>query len=231
MIGLYEEMRDRLVNGHFKPEQRLKATELADEFGCSASAMRETLFRLSTVGLVNFQEQRGFRVPASSLQLQQELTQMRILLECEGACLSIRFGDLGWEARLTAAHHKLRHIESRVEEGTRNRDTLILWTQAELEFHQTLLEACGSTLLLDMHETVYQQFRQQLITTDRMFVFVPENIDQHQGIIDAALARNEELVCDRITAHLSRSLIDATAAPLTVSLPARRHRAEKSSST
>ncbi|WP_270725942.1 GntR family transcriptional regulator [Shimia sp. Alg240-R146] len=230
MMSIYDAMRDRLVNGHFKPEQRLKATDLGVEFGCSASAMRETLFRLSTVGLVDFQEQRGFRLPASSLKLQQELTQMRILLECEGVCLSIRFGDLGWEARLTAAHHKLRHIESRVKVDTTDRDTLILWTQAELEFHQTLLEACGSTLLMTMHEMVYQQFRQQLITNDRMFRFVPENIDQHQDIIDAALGRDEELVCKRLITHLSRSLVDAEAAPLNVSQAARRQPGVKSSS-
>lgn len=228
-MSIYDTLRDQLVNGHFQPEQRLKATDLCQEFGCSASAMRETLFRLSTFGLVDFQEQRGFRLPASSLQLQQELTQMRILLECEGACLSIRFGDLAWEARLNAAHHKLSHIESRVEVGTKDRATLILWTQAELEFHQTLLEACGSGLLMSTHEQVYQQFRQQLITTDRMFQFVPENIDQHQDIIDAALARDEELVCARIMAHLSRSLVDAPAAPLSISQTARRQVATKSS--
>ncbi len=225
----FEELRDKLVNGHFKPGQRLKPNELAKEFACSASAMREALFRLSTLGLVDFRDQRGFRLPESSLQLQQELTQMRILLECEGACLSIRLGDLGWEARLTAAHHKLRHIESRVDIGLSNRETLILWTTAELEFHKTLIEACGSNLLLRTHEQVYQQFRQQLITADRLFQFVPENIDQHQGIIDAALARDELLVCERISQHLSRSLIDRSTAPLSVSLDPRRQLWEKSS--
>lgn len=225
----FDDLRDKLVNGHFAPEQRLKPSELATDFACSASAMREALFRLATLGLVDFRDQRGFRVPESSPQLQQELTQMRILLECEGACLSIRLGDLGWEARLTAAHHKLRHIESRVDLGNSSREALILWTTAELEFHKTLIEACGSSLILKMHEQVYQQFRQQLITADRLFQFVPENIDQHQGIIDAALARDEHLVCARITQHLSRSLIDPSAAPLSVSIAPRRQVLDKSS--
>lgn len=221
-MNLFEDLRDQLVNGHFTAEQRLKPNELAESFGCSASAVREALFRLSTLGLVDFRDQRGFRLPKSTPQLQQELTQMRILLECEGACLSIRLGDLSWEARLTAAHHKLRHIESRVDVGKGNRDALVLWTTAELEFHRTLIEACGSTLLLRTHEQVYQQFRQQLINADRLFQFVPENIDQHQAIIDAALARDELLVCQRITQHLSRSLIDPSSAPLSVSLAPRR---------
>lgn len=228
-MNLFDDLRDQLVNGHFEPGQKLKPSELAENYGCSASAVREALFRLSTLGLVEFRDQRGFRLPQTSPQLQQELTQMRILLECEGACLSIRLGGLGWEARLTAAHHKLRHIESRVDVGTGNREALVLWTTAELEFHRTLIEACGSNLLLKAHDQVYQQFRQQLIIADRLFQFVPENIDQHQGIIEAALSRDELLVCERITQHLSRSLIDPSTAPLSVSLAPRRPLWEKPS--
>ncbi|GAA6182708.1 GntR family transcriptional regulator [Shimia sp. NS0008-38b] len=215
-------LRDQLVNGHFEPGQRLKPSTLASEFGCSASAIREALFRLHTLGLVDFRDQKGFRLPKNSPQLQQELTQMRILLECEGACLSIRLGDLEWEARLTAAHHKLGHIERHVDLGKSDRNTLIMWTTAELEFHRTLIEACGSTLLIQSHDQVYQRIRQQLITADRLFQFVPENVAQHQGIIDAALARDETLVCERITQHLARSLIDPSKAPPSVSQSARR---------
>lgn len=208
-LTLYETIRNQLVNGHFAPGQRLKAEELGATFGCSASAMREFLFRLSTVGLVDFREQRGFRVPETSPQLQHELTQMRILLECEGTCLSIRRGGVAWESRLSAAHHKLSHIESRVRDGQSDRSLLTLWTGAELEFHQTLIDACGSELLKRTHEQIYQQFRQQLITSDREFVFLPENIEQHQGILDAALAKDEALVRARITGHLSRNLLQA----------------------
>ena len=43
-----------------------------------------------------------------------ELTHMRVLLEGEGTVLSIRKGGVPWEARLTAAHHQLSHIEKRI---------------------------------------------------------------------------------------------------------------------
>lgn len=205
--NLFELLRNRVVNGEFSPGQRLKAEQLRADFGVSASTMRELLFRLSTVGLVDFQEQRGFRLPEQSAELQHDLTQFRILLECQGTCLSIRLGGLEWEAQLAAAHHKLSHIESRLKVENLSPGSLALWTSAELEFHQTLIEHCGSDTLKHTHGVIYQRFRQQMIGSDKRFDYVPENIKEHQGILDAALTKDEDLICHRISAHLSRNLI------------------------
>ena len=111
---IYEGLRLRVTSGGLTPNTKLKPSVLRHDYNCSASTIREALFRLSTVGLVSFQEQRGFRVPIPTDQAQHELTHLRILLECEGACLSLRQGGIDWESQLTAAHHKLSHIEKRL---------------------------------------------------------------------------------------------------------------------
>ena len=203
--SIYALVRDRVVNGEFLPNQRLKSADLAGEYTISASSMREILFRLSTVGLVNFQEQRGFRVPAQSDDLQHDLTKFRILLESEGAVLSIRQGNIDWESRLMAAHHKLSHIETRIEDGPFDTTLLTLWTRAEQAFHQTLIDACGSDVLKETHDVIYHRFRQQMISKDKEFEYVPENVTQHQGILDAVLGKNEALARTRIHDHLSRN--------------------------
>lgn len=203
--SLFTQVRDRIVNGEFSPNQRLKSADLAQEYTVSASSMREILFRLSTVGLVTFQEQRGFRVPDQSDALQHDLTQFRIMLECEGAVMSIRRGDIEWESRLMAAHHKLSHIETRISGGHADLNLLMLWTRAEQGFHQTLIDACGSDTLKETHDTIYHRFRQQLITQDKQFEFIPENVAQHQGILDAVLAKDEDLTRVRLHDHLSRN--------------------------
>ncbi|NDR58434.1 GntR family transcriptional regulator [Pseudoruegeria sp. M32A2M] len=201
-------MRDRVVSGEFAPGQRLRAEQLRSEYSVSATTMREILLRLSTVGLVDFQEQRGFRLPEQSFQLQNELTQFRIILECEGASLSIRNSSVEWEARLSAAHHALGHIESRVHVGEPSAELLSLWVRAELDFHRTLIGGCGNEVLKQTHLAVYYRFRQQLITSDSGFYWVPKNIEQHKGIVDAALDKDEELVRRLISEHLLRNLTD-----------------------
>ena len=145
-------------------------------------------------------------MPELSSILQHELTQMRILLESEGARLSIRLGTVAWEAQLSAAHHKLSHIERRIRDNGGLTNLVDLWSNAELEFHQTLISACGSDVLKRTHRGIYNRFRQQLITSDRDFVYIPENVEQHKAILDAALDRDEKRTCRHIHDHLSRNL-------------------------
>ena len=83
----------------------------------------------------------------------------------------------------------------------------ILWAKAEQAFHETLISDCGSDVLKATHAMIYQRFRQQVFNSDKKFVFVAENIKQHQGILEAALMRDEALIRSRIYSHLERNLV------------------------
>ena len=50
--------------------------------------------------------------------------------------------------------------------------------------------------------------RQQLIASDKSFVFVKENIQQHQDILDAALSHDVRSVRNAIIRHLARNISD-----------------------
>lgn len=203
---IHEELQHRLITGQFEHGAKLRAETLRAEFGCSASTVREILFRLSTVGLVDFEEQRGFRVPPQSDDRQHELTALRILLEQEGACLSIRLGGVAWESQLSAAHHKLSHIETRIRADGSVAAYVDLWSRSEQEFHETLMAACGSALMQRTHAQIYAQFRQQLVSAETNYGYFPENIAEHQAILAAALDRDEAGVRARIHDHLKRNL-------------------------
>jgi len=205
-LDIYETLKLRLISNGFAHGAKLRAEVLREEFGCSASTVREVLFRLSTVGLVNFQEQRGFRVPIYTPEKVTELTHLRVLLEGEGCVMSIRKGGVPWEARLTAAHHKLSHIEKRIHTTQDASDLVEIWFTSEKEFHETLISACGSDTLKQMHGRIYAQFRQQLMVADRKFDFISANIDHHASILEAALAGDEDLVRTRIYDHLARHM-------------------------
>jgi DNA-binding GntR family transcriptional regulator len=205
--NIYEDLRSRLIEAKFDYGQKLKPADLQASYGCSANTIRVVLFRLASENLAIFEDQKGFRVPKMSPQKQHELTQMRILLEAEGASLSMKQGGVAWEAALSAQHYKLKHLEKRISAATDTSVFITHWIRAEEEFHQALISACGSQILKDMHRLIYAQFRQQLITTDRTFVFLTENIDQHQEIVDAALNGDEAMVRARIHDHLKRNMI------------------------
>lgn len=222
---IYSDLRERLIEARFAPSEKLKPQEIQEIYGCSANTIRDVLFRLSAEGLADFTDQRGFRVPEMSVQKQHELTQMRILLEAEGTRLSMKNGGVEWESNLIAVHHKLLHLERRIRASAQSLDLLPLWLSAEEEFHQSLIAACGSDILKSTHRRIYAQFRQQLITTDRTFTFIAENIAQHQSILDAALEGDVDRVHGAIHDHLKRNLIPQD--PMLATLRERQKREAK----
>lgn len=205
---IYEDLQRKLVTAQFQPGAKLKPSSLQGEYGCSANTIRDVLLRLSKVGLVEFEMQKGFRARPSTPDLRNDVTAFRIILEQQGAVLSMARGGVGWEAALAAAHHKLRHIETQLAATGGNLADRWLWSDAEREFHETLISACGSALMRETYANVYLQFRQQMVSQERDFGtnYFTAIIAEHQVIVDAALARDVEGCCTAIYDHLKRNL-------------------------
>ena len=127
------------------------------------------------------------------------------MLEQQGAVLSIRQGGVEWEAQLTAAHHHLSHIETRIH-ATKTPMLWCRWFKAEGDFHRTLVSACGSTTLKETHQMIYARFRQQLMVEDLSFEFISANIQHHYQILTAALAGDERATRQEIHNHLARHM-------------------------
>ncbi len=205
---IYADLQRKLVTATFGPGEKLKPAELQGEYGCSANTIRDVLLRLAKVGLVEFEMQRGFRAKHSTPEHRHDVAQFRIMLEQEGARLSILQGGLDWEARLSASHHKLRHIETQIIRDQQHDTYVTLWSDAEYEFHDTLISACKSSVLRETFESIYVQFRQQMVNLERDFGtdYFKAIIVEHQSILDAALARNIAGCQAAIYDHLKRNL-------------------------
>lgn len=201
--SIHDSIRVRLSCGEFAPGKRLKPDELRHDYGCSASAMREILFRLSCGGFVDFEEQRGFRVPDATMERLLEIRNMRVLIEVEAARLSIARGDMEWEARLNAAHHKLAHVEAKMHQSQQLREQIAIWTKFDWEFHDTLISACGSQMLIDAVHNLFFQYRQQLAGLVTNYGYRKGTVDEHKAILDAALDRDPARCADAIRHHFA----------------------------
>lgn len=204
---ILETLRERLTLAHYPLGTKLRPAVLADEFGVSANTVRDVLLRLLAAGLLDYEDQRGFRVTADSPRRVHELTEFRILLEQEGATRSIQRGGLEWEAQMTAAHHKLSHIEARMTRADDLRTMLRTWNAAELEFHMSLLAAAQMPVLLETFGQVFAQFRQQVVSSRRGYSHRPGNIAQHHRILEAAVNRDAAACRQAIHDHLANNLL------------------------
>ena len=106
--------------------------------------------------------QKGFEVAPVSIANLREIAALRQLLECQALEQSFRAGDMEWEGRVVAAHHRLARMEERMAQG--DRDHTEEWKRYDWQFHQALISACGSRMLIDNHAAVFDKYlRYQMI--------------------------------------------------------------------
>src|SRR5436305_925757 len=103
----YRRIRADILFGRLAPGRKLKLDRLRHEYATSVSTLRETLSRLSSERLVIAEGQRGFEVAPVSAKNLKEIAALRQLLEGRALEQSFEQGDLEWEGRVVAAHHKL----------------------------------------------------------------------------------------------------------------------------
>jgi DNA-binding GntR family transcriptional regulator len=200
----YKRIRTDLVFGRLKPGQRLILDRMKPAYGVSITTLREILSRLAAEKLVTAEGQRGFQVSDCSADDLREIAELRLLLESSALRASFAAGDVEWEARLVAAHHKLAHVEQRLVSG--QDAPLEQWKRYDFEFHNALVSACGSRALLDLHAGVYDRYlRYQMV-----FGVFRGGVaaDEHRELLEAALARRVEAALSILQRHVD-ACIDA----------------------
>ena len=204
----YRQIRVDIIFGRLAPDEKLKLERLKVRYGASVSTLREILNRLVSEGLVVAEGQRGFEVAPVSAENLKEIAAMRQLLECYALELSFAAGDMDWEGRVVAAHHKLHRMELRMIAG--DRTVTKDWKRYDWEFHQALISACGSRTLMETHAAIFDKYlRYQMISlTFRGQIAA----DEHREMLNAALRRDvataQEVLRRHVQAGVEHGLAD-----------------------
>lgn len=194
----YRLLRADILSGVLAPGLKLKLEALRDRYGASISTLRETLSRLTAERLILAEGQRGFEVAPFSAKELRELAGLRLLLEGHAMEHAFRAGDVEWEARVVAAHHKLSQMEERLRAG--DGEALEPWRRFDSQFHQTLISACGSRLLMATHAAVFDRYLryQNLALGFRGDIAMRE----HRGLRDCALRRDAAAARALLSGHI-----------------------------
>ena len=195
----YKRIRTDIITGHLAPGRKLRLDALRRDYGASISTLRETLNRLVSEKLVVAEGQRGFEVVPISAANLREIAALRQLLECHALRQSFAQGDLEWEARVIAAHHKLAQMETRMASGDRS-DT-DLWKRYDWQFHQALVSACGSQVLMHAHAAIFERYlRYQMIALSYRGAIAAA---EHLAMKEAALRRDADEGCALLERHIA----------------------------
>ena len=144
--------------GVLRPDQKLKLSDLRQAYGGSNHSMRETLRILSSEGVVEATNQRGFRVTSATEDDLRDILLVRLEIEKLGLKRSLERGDVVWESRVIAALHAVSRADVAVQDNPDD-VTALEWDEACRDLSMTLISASGSPRITDMATQFYGQAR------------------------------------------------------------------------
>ncbi len=204
VTAVHDRLRRDILRGVLAPGKRLRLQELSDAYGCGMGALREALSRLVGDSIVEFEDRRGFTVPAITGKDLSDLLEMRLLLEEKALRDSLAKGGVEWEVEVLAAFHRLSRT-SDIRAG----DPRIVseeWERAHSAFHHALVAACDFPLLQQFREVVmaqsdrYRHIYLQYASQGR------DHGDEHRQIMEAALRRDADQTVELMRRHLKRTV-------------------------
>lgn len=92
----YQDLKRGLMQGRWRPGERLEALRLADEFGVSMTPVRDCLNRLVGEALVDMKPGDGFRVPRISEKMLRDMLHLNAMLLDFGLQNPINVGELAY---------------------------------------------------------------------------------------------------------------------------------------
>ena len=198
--ALYEEvaelLRQRIFARELEPGSWIDELRIAEELGISRTPLREALKVLAAEGLVTMKVRRGAYVTEVSEKDLRDVYHLLALLESDAARV---VAERATDAQLAALQTQHNDLEAAV--GDRDR-----FFEINEAFHQQLLilsdNKWRSQMVADLRKVMKLNRHHSLFKSGR----IEQSLAEHQGIVQALLARQPELAAQRMSAHFTNGL-------------------------
>ncbi len=193
----YERIRTLILSGDVAPGTRLAQVELAERLGVSRTPVREALRRLAGEGLVDFRDQRGFRVADIALEDVLRRLEVRLILEPGGAGLAA-------ERRTNA---DIEAMAATIADERAATDGVAVH-DASRAFHVALATASGNRELALTLEGLWlkEVGRRLLARRNAEPDWHLADADEHEGILAAVRDRDPRRAAALTEAHVRAAL-------------------------
>jgi DNA-binding GntR family transcriptional regulator len=130
-VSLYEIIRDDIISGRLKPNERLVVADLADRLGTSTNPVREALQLLRGEGFVIFSPNRGARVRPIDHDFVRNIYEISVLIE---PALTRWFVGMATDADIA----ELERIQRLIEEN--NFVDPVMHSGLDVQFHTVVYQ-------------------------------------------------------------------------------------------
>jgi len=203
---IYDALRDLILKNSYAPNEVLQIDRLAQEFGVSATPVREALVRLEAEGLVKLIPNKGAVVTDIQAQDIRNTWEMRQLLEPYAAR---RSAALIPELEIVEIEGLLARLRDEAFDNER-------YVQCDTRLHEILYTHLDNSFLVDSIRRVHHMsiriryFPEGSVAMHERTVH--EVIQEHQAILDAIRTREPAKLSELVLTHLQNGEKRAMAA-------------------
>ena len=190
-----QELERRIISGEIPAGSKLNEVEIATALGVSRGPVREAFSALAQAGLVRVEKNRGVFVRQVSVEEANEFYEVRAALEGLIGQLAARRISIDEIEALRAVLRRMHQTHK-----SRKADD---YFALNVEFHDLLARAARNNALLAQYRGIVNQldlYRRATLThgTEN----IPVSTQEHEAIIEAVAARDEQRAQTLLVEHV-----------------------------
>ncbi len=178
----HQEIRQRILDGVFRPCEALTEVSLAAELGVSRNTIRKALLKLESENLVVIEENKRARVRSFSIQEVMQYLDVREVLEGFVIRQSVPF--LG-----SAEVAEMRAILGEMKSCIDSHD-LLQYSRHNQRFHDVIYRACPNRPAVEMTTVIKNQLKRHNLKTILVRGRGEDSLKEHRKIV-AAIDRHD----------------------------------------
>lgn len=196
-----QRLADEIVLGQFPPGHRLDEQSLSLRYGVSRTPVREALKQLAVTGLVEARPHKG--VVVAEISPEALALMFEAIADCEAACARHAARRMtATDRQMLADLHSLSHQAVVAGDGER-------YDALNREFHALILRGARNSYLAEtaqgLRHRVLPFRRAQFRRAER----IGQSFAEHQQILDAILALDEEAAARAMRRHVAEAGLSA----------------------
>lgn len=193
---VFKTLRKAILKGELHPGERLMEVDLASRMGVSRTPIREAIRMLELEGLVIMVPRCGARVAQITFQNLKDVLEVREALEELAISLACQ--------RITPEKLKeLRDATNRFEQTVKAGNDVKI-TEADVKFHDIIVEASGNEKLGQMVQNLSEQVYRYRYEYVKDVTIHAELVREHRDMLESIESGNVDKAVNTVKGHIDK---------------------------
>lgn len=193
--SIYAQIKEKILNGEFKPAQNLTEKELSQQFNASRVTIKKALLMLENENLIENQENKSSRVRSFDVEEIVQFLQVRILLE--GFCAQLTAPIISDE-KISQMDQTLQVMRQMYQDGD-----LMGYSAKNVEFHKYIYDSCPNSVVVNLIWDIRNQISRYNFKTILVNGRAENSYKEHVEILESYRVHDSERARAATVTHVS----------------------------